>query len=351
MMIFNESLANGNAQILRVMNGQYSAVNSWRDDPRHALNPAMFTNAGQSPLDLYREWDNQTVTEFRLDEGDNILNRLMPLARSLPIGRTVLENARASDNGKFQQSMTGEHGSVFDNTDYDTDGTIVPVSSNGFKRNWREGEQLSLEQFDDASIQQSEAVRTHRQGVIGSFMDGHRNTDGVLITEKGLTWAGVRADARVDQIDLGGGGLNVDFTSAATTGEDFRNAWIAMSEQRYITNKVTAPATYFVSNEIYFNMARKYSTNYNSGSILDNLMTVPGVAGIEPSSVLTGNQVLSMPMSSTYIQPLVGMGVSTIACPRLAWNAPFAFETVSAIGWNIKTDFGSTNRAVQYASS
>lgn len=349
-MLLTKAIAKGNAQQERVIDGHYQAVNAWRDDARHAL-PEIFINAGQSPRDLYREWDNQTVPQFRLDEGDNILNRLMPLSRSLPIGRTVLENARASDAGNFQQSMTGEHGSVFDNVDYDLDGTIIPVNSNGFKRNWREGEQLSLEQFDDASNQQREATRTHRQGVIGTFMDGHKDKSGQIIVEKGLSWSGVRADSRVDQVDLGAGGLNIDFTSAVTTGEDFRNAWIALAQRRAVDNKVAAPATFFVSLEIYFNMARKFSENYNSGSILDNLLTVPGVAGIEMSSVLLGNQVLSFPVSSQYVQPLVGMGVSTIACPRPAWNSPFAFEVVSAIGWNIKTDFGSTNRAVQYAAS
>jgi len=369
MMVFNQALAQSGMQAA-VMGQQFNDVTANRADPRHALPAnimnnfevkegilmpkapnAMATNAGARPADLYREWDTQTVAQFRLDEGDNILNRLMPLARSLPIGRTVLANTRASDAGTFQQSMSGEIKSIFDNVDYDTDGTIVPVNQNGFKRNWREGEQLSLEAFDDASNQQREATRTHRQGVIGSLMDGHRNTGGQLIVEDGLSWAGVRADARVDQVDLGAGGLNFDFTSTTTTGEDFRNAWIQLVERRYITNKVTASATWFVSNEIYFNMIRKYSEQYSSGSILENIMTIPGVGEVVQSSVLTGNQILSIPMSTTYIQPLVGMGVSTIACPRVAWNDPFAFEVVSAIGWQVKTDFEDQGKALQYASS
>lgn len=263
MMIFNKKLAKGNAQILRAMSAQYSAVNAWRDDSRHALPMAMFANAGQSPKMLYREWDNQTIQQFRLDEGDNILNKLMPLARSLPIGRTVLENARSSDNGEFQQSMTGEHESIYDNTDYDLDGTLVPVSSNGFKRNWRESEQLSLEDFDDASIQQSEATRTHRQGVIGSFMDGHRDKSGALITEKGLTWAGVRADSRVDQVDLGAGGLNIDLSAPATAAQDIYDTFAALSQRRQVTNKVSAPAAWFLSLEIFWNITTKFLNTAN----------------------------------------------------------------------------------------
>lgn len=365
MMIFSKALAAGSHANALAMNAQYKDLNANRDDARYALpekliNPEFATNAskvlgvnmGSKPSDLYRAFDDQVVTQFRLDEGDNILNRLMPLARSLPIGRTVLENARSSDAGVFTQSMTGEEGTIFDNVDYDTDGTIIPLSQNGFKRNFREAEQLGLEGFDDLMHQQREAVRTHRQGVIGSFINGHRDKNGQLIVEKGHSWAGVKADSRVDQIDLGAGGLNVDFTSATLTGEEFRDAFISLVQRRYIDNKVTVPATYFVSNEIYFKMMRKFSNQYDSQSILDNLVgSVPGIAAIEPTSVLVGNQVLSMPLQSTYIEPLVGMGVSTIAVPRDKWNSPLAFEVVSAIGWKVNTDFEDAGKALQYAAS
>lgn len=351
MMIFDQALCNGNAAALRAMNIQYQAVNAQRDDPRHALPLEMFANTGTKPLDLFREWDNQTIEQFRLDEGDNILNRLLPMARSVNIGRTVLEGARSSDAGVFTQSMSGEEKSRFDNVDYDTQKTIIPIGQNGFKRNWREGVQLSLEDFNDAAIQQSEATRTHRQGVIGSFMDGHKNKDGQFIVEDGTDWQGVRADARVDQIDLGAGGLNVDLTSSATSGADIFNAFVEMARIRAVDNKVAAPAVYFVSPTILFNFVRDFSTTFAGKSIKDKLLEIVGIAGIEMSSVLVGNQVLSIPFNTSFIQPLVGMGVSTIALPRPSWNDPFAFEVVSAIGWNVKNDFEGTNKALQYASS
>lgn len=350
MMIFDKALAKGNAAALRVMNAQYQQVNAQREDSRHALPIEMFANAGSKPADLYKEFDSQTIQQFRLDEGDVILNALMPLARGLNIGRTILEGARSSDAGKFHQSMSGEEGSYFDNVDYDLNQTIVPISQNGFKRNWREGTQLSLEDFNDAAIQQSEAIRTHRQGVIGSFMDGHKNKDGQYIVEKGVSWQGVRNDSRVDQVDLGAGGLNINLVTE-TSGQAIYNAFLAMAQQRAVTNKVAAPADYFVSLEIIYNLAKDFSTQFNGKSVLNKLLEIPGIKSIQASSVLTGNQVLSMPLDSMYVQPVVGMGVSTIALPRPDFRSPFAFEVVSAIGWNIKTDFGSTNRAVQYASS
>lgn len=351
MMIFDQSLCNGNAAALRAMNAQYAQVNAQRDDPRHALPVSMFANTGTKPLDLFKEWDSQTITQFKLDEGDNILNRLMPLSLSVNIGRTILEGARASDAGTFTQSMSGETESIYDNVDYDRAKTIIPIGQNGFKRNWREGMQLSLEDFDDSAIQQGEATRTHRQGVIGTFMDGHKNKDGQFIVEDGTDWQGVRADTRVTQIDLGVGDLNIDFTSAAVSGTDIFNAFLEIVRRKTVDNKVAAPSTYFVSPTMLFNWMRDFSTTFAGKSIKDKLLEIEGVAGIEMSSVLTGNQLLGIPFDTNYIQPLVGMGVSTIALPRPAWNSPFAFEVVSAIGWNVKTDFGTTNRALQYASN
>lgn len=349
-MLHDLSLYANNAAEARIAQAQFKDLTAQRLHDGAQFNQ-LVTNAGVKPTQLYQEWDSTTISQFRLDEGDNILNRLMPLSRPLPIGRVVLGNTRASDLGVFQQSITGEHGSVFDNADYDTDKTIVPISTVGYKRNFREGETLRLESFDDASIQQAEAVRTHRQGVVDSFLDGHKDKSGQLITFDGVSWAGMRADTRVDQVDLGAGGLNIDFTSGTLTGPDFYDGFLALSQRRYVTNKVQAPATFFVSPEVFWNANRQYGANDTQGKILDQLLTIPGVGEIVPSSKLSGNEVMSLVLSSQYIQPVVGMAVSTIAVPRVRWNDPFAFEIVSAIGWNIKSDFGSTNTAAQFASS
>ncbi len=361
MFVFNQKLATNSAN-RNAMASQYQAVNAHRDDPRHALPESLFSglsvneqkhivrrmqgNAGARPFDLYREFDRQTITQFRLDEGDNILNRIMPLARSLPVGRTVFEGARASDAGSFQTSMSGEISVVYDNVDYGSQKAIIPIHQNGFKRNWREGEQLSLEQFDDAVIQQGEGVRTHRQGLIDYFLDGDSD-----VTADGVSWLGMRNDSTVHQVDLGAGGLNIDFTSGTVTGQDVRDAWISLRDELKLENKVTVPATYFVSNEIMSNFERYYSDNYASGTILDHLKRVGLVADIVESSKLTGNQVMAIPLNNRFLMPLVGMGVSTIALPRPAYNSPFAFDVVSAVGFQVVNDFEGVNKGAMYAAS
>ena len=359
MFTFNEKdIKAGNSASLNAMRAQYAYVNAHRDDPRHRLPTSLFSglrqnagvvglvgNAGVSPRDLYREFDNTTVRQFRLDEGDNILNRLMPLARSINLGRTILEGARASGAGKFQTSMSGELSVIYDSVDYDSEKFIIPIHQNGFKRNWREGMQLSLEGFDDAVIQSSEAVRTHRNGVIDYMLDG------TTIVHDGVGWQGFRNDSRVHQVDLGAAGLNVDFTSSTLTGEDARDAWVALRDQLWLENKVSAPATYFISNEAYSNFERYYTDNYASGTILEHLKRVGMVADIVQSSKLVGNEVLAIPLQSQFIQPIVGQAVSVIAKSRPDYNSPFAFDVVSAIGLKVTNDFEGVNKGVMYASS
>lgn len=368
MMIYSKALAQGNTLNLMAMNSQFDNLKAHRkhnmakdalpanyigNELAQAIGSAkgLATNAGLKPADLFREFDNTVVSQFRLDEGDAILNDLMPLSRSLPLARTVLENARSSDAGVFGQSMSGTQGTVFDNVDYDTDGTIVPINQNGFKRNFREGEQLGLEGFDDMMHQQREAVRTHRQGVVSSLLDGHRDKAGNFIIEKGYSWKGIRADNRVDQIDLGAGGLNINFATS-TSGADIKAAFIALIKQRYVENKVMARATYYISNEVYFNFMQDYSAQYRDVSVLDVLKRdlAGQIADIKPSSALSGNQVMSIPLETRFIQPTVGMAVSTIARARPNWNDPLAFEIVSAIGWKVNTDFEDQGKALQYAA-
>lgn len=363
MIIFDESVAT-NQQNLQNMQRQYRMLNRMRrgfaaNDARMFSESSLFqippeynwqgirVNAGINPQELFREFDRVTVEQFRLDEGDNILTPLMTLARSLPIGRTVYAFTRASDSGQFQSSMSGEVGTIFDNVDYDSDKTIIPVHTTGFKRNFREYEQLSLEDFDDLINLQREDIRRHRNGLIDTFLDGHLDLDGNTIQHDSTTWTGVRNDTRVDQVT----GI-VDLTSAVTTAEAIRNQFLALTQRRYITNKVTVPAIFWVSDEIWFNLQRYYTDDFISkGTILENLKTLTGVQDIRNSSKLTGNQVLSFPLQQRFIQPLVGRGVGTIQRARFNFNDPYEWETVSAIGWMAKTDFGGTNRAIQYATT
>lgn len=334
---FNQKQANS------IMKQQFAATNAHRSHPDHQF-PAYFMNAGLKPQDLYQEFDEQVTRVFRLDDGEAILQRLMPLATSVSLGRTVLANARSSEMGGFQTTMHGED-VLYDNVTYDTDKALIPLHQNGFKRNFREGKQFGLEGFQDLVIMQEEGARTHRIGLIDYMLDG------TSLTIDGVSWGGFRGDSRVDQVDLSTGTYAFDFTDKTQTGEDVVTAFTALAERRFVDNKVNAPCTWFVSNEVYWNFTRDYSDAKGDNTIKQRVLGIPTVAEVVPSSKLSGNEILSMPLNAEYVRPVVGQAVSTVAMPQTkGYRSPMAFEIYSAVGIQVKTDFNSQGKAVQYAA-
>lgn len=365
MLVYNMAEAKKNKANAAVLQQQFNYLTNWRQDSRHSLeikpnrelanvilegDYLQAVNAGRKPFDLYREFDPVIIRQFHLDEGDNFLMPLMGLSRNVSLGITIDEFGRSSGMGNFTTSLSGEVGAVYDNVDYDTDKTIVPFHQTGWKFGFREDTQMGLESFNGAMINQEEAARRHKVGLVDGFLDGWKDKDGNYIVKDGVSWQGFRNDPRVDQVDLSTSPA-FDFTDNTQSGEDFIAAFTVLAQRHNITNKITAPITYFVSNEIWWNMSRDYSTQKGDNTILARCRAVPNVADIIPSSALSGNQVLSMALESRFIQPIVGLAVGSVALARPNYNSPYAFETISAIGLQIKTDFASTNTAVQYASS
>ena len=95
-------------------------------------------NAGLIPRDVYQEFDRVSVERFRSDDGDTFLNDLLPMSKSITIGKLTHQFRQSSDAGNAQTSMTGQVGVKMDQTEFTYDGSIVPVHDTGFSRNWRE---------------------------------------------------------------------------------------------------------------------------------------------------------------------------------------------------------------------
>jgi len=305
-------------------------------------------NDGRKPFDLFREFDNQVVQEYQLDEGAFLLNRLMPLARSVDIGRTIFEYARASDVGKFQTSMTGEHGIVFDNPDYDTDKTLIPFHDNGFKRNWREYEQLTLEGFQDIMVGQQQSLRTHIQGQTSYVLDG------TSLVVDGVGWNGFRNDTRVEQVDLSSDPrVTFDFTDTAQSGENIRKAFKAFVDIIRLENKVSVPVTYFVSNKILSNFENYFGLNGANDIQTTNtsLKSITGVADIVGTSALTGNQILGIPLNKNFVEPVVALPTSTRMLNRQDIRDPYCWAIESAFGIMVKNDFEGQNKGAIYGAS
>jgi len=306
----------------------------------HGLN----VNAGRIPDEVFREFDNVTVERMKLDEGDAFLNDLMPMSRSLPIGKLTFENRRASDAGNVQTSMTGQVGVKFDSVDFSVEGTIIPVHDNGYSRNWREFSANQSEGFDSLIDDQRENVSAHRNHLADTFLDGHLDKNGQNIVVDGRSWSGMRNSTKVAQVDFGIGGVNFDFTDTAQTPDAIKLAFIQVRDIMRLTNKCSHDLTYYISTEIASNWERKFSTQYVGGTIAEELLSLRGVGAIKESDKLgsgaatAGNEMMAFPMNSL-VRPLVGMGISTMAQPRQIYNANYDFVVASAVGWEVRDDF------------
>lgn len=343
-----ELIANAEGHVQRAANAQQREVAARRRyfnelEKQHA---AMTGNAAAViPQDVYREFDSITKRIMRNDEGDVLLNDLLPLARSINIGKIEYQFRRSSDSGNAKTTLSGQTPVLMDKAQYSYDKAIIPVHQDGFGREWRELEGQRSEGFDGLIDDQENSVRATRRQMVDYILDGSG------VTFNGTTWAGLRNDSRVASIDLGAGGLNIDLTSAAVSAANVRAAFIAMRDTLRITNNAMGGVTFYVSREIKSNLERYYADDdAGFGTLEKALLQLNGIVAIKETAKLSGNEVLLMVLSNEFIRPLVGMGVNTMAIPR---NTPFDaynFITWGAMGLQVVTDYDGRT-GVAYASA
>ncbi len=346
-MIFQKSLI-GNSRTAAAQWNEFQASREAANKHNMALNAmaGLNVNKGLIPQDVFQEFDNVTVERFRLDDGDTFLNDLLPLSRSISIGKLVHKFRQASDAGRVQTSMTGQIGIKMDQVEFTFDGSLVPIHDAGFFRNWREWNAMTDEGFDGLVDDQRETVASVRRHLADQFLDGHTDTDGNNIVVDGISWGGMRNDSRVAQVNLGGAGVNFDFTDQTKTGDENKNAFIQVRDVLTITNKCGQDATYYVSLEIMSNWERKFSTQYDSKIIMQELADLMGVAAIKGSNKLSGNELMAVVLSTGRIRPIVGMGMNTVAMPRPVYNSNYEFVTWAATGFEIREDFAGNTCAL-----
>lgn len=307
---------------------------------RRASNmPVLAANQGIIPQDVYQEFDNVTVERMRSDDGDTFLNVLMPRSRSISIGKLLHKFRQASDAGNVQTSMTGQIGVKMDQTAYKIDGSIVPIHDTGYSRNWREWNAQTSEGFDALIDDQRNSVESLRKRLANTFLDGNIDKSGEFIVVDGVSWQGIRNDSRVAQVSL-----VFDFTDITQTGAAIKAAFIAeLRNVLWIDNNCEQDVDYYISREIASNFEQRFSAQYDAQTILAELSQLQGVGTIRVTNKMVGNEMFGIPSTGDKVRPIVGMGINTVAQPRLHYNSNYEFVVWGASGWEVRTDyFGNT---------
>ena len=298
------------------------------------LNPAQqaANAAAVLPRDAWREMDSTTKTIMVSDEGGPLLADLLPLAKPVTIGKIVAEYRRGSDNGVAQSSISGQLAKGISKGVYDYDGSLVLIHDSGFGREWREVEAMRSEGFDALSDDQANAVRATTRQIVRHIVNGVADTK-----FKGYEARGLKTSANVASFNLTG----TDLSAGATTYAAIETAFIAMLQQQQAVNFVRTPFTVYVSSAIWFNLMRRGTNDAAFETFLQGIQRLPGIAAIKmvnDTSLLSGNELFMIPLSSEHIQPVIGMAVTTTPIQRLHPFADFNYVTWGAAGLLIKAD-------------
>jgi hypothetical protein len=334
---------NGNA---KNMTEQYNMLKTFRrahNNQEERFAAELQVNAGRIPADVWRDMDARTAQLMR-QPNLTLLTDLLPLAKSLSIGKIFAEYRIASDSGNVTTSISGEADILNDKTAYTYDGNIVPVHTVGWSRDFREVAGMQSEGFDGLIDDAASSIRSLQTRMSNYVYNGDAN-----VVFNGRQGFGVRNHPNTLQISLGGGGLNINL-STSTDGVAIRRAFQSIRDSLRITNAVDGGISFYVSRAILSNLEQAWnSANGSNVTVLEMIRRLEGVVAVKEDASLTGNQVIALCLEDQYIRPLVGMATGTYAIPRQMFNDKHRFYAANAVGLEIRRD-AEGKSAVAYAS-
>lgn len=309
---------------------------AWGDHAEKAFLAANAGNAARIPTEAYRELDEMTQRVYRNDEGEVYMNKLMPLAKSLPVGKTLFEYRVSSDkDGGVTRSMGGRVPENLGKVNYDFEGDPIGIFTNGTVREWRENEAFMGETFDAMADDLEARVAELKQDQAQYALTGDSK-----FQVNGFEGQGIRNHRHTKQVNLGASGANIDLSSFSTTNDAIINFFINNFGTVLDDNFIKQEVDLFVSPEIMRRFEQPYanSQGFQGGTLYDYILKLTRIGSIERTYELTGNNAFAFVADSKYIRPLIGMAMSTFQVPR---NSPFANHQIlgwSAMGLQVRRD-------------
>lgn len=291
------------------------------------------------PRDAWLDFDSQARRVMRADLGRPYMEDLMPLAKTMNIGKVAQVSLVASDiNDDVQVSLSGQPAVPVDHVDYATRGSPIPIFQKGYGRSWRQWNALTSENFDALADDNEAALAKLRKRNAKYVLDGLPS-----LTIEGYSAVGIRTSSYSKAINLGSaaGGANIDLTSMTTTSDEVVSFFNMVLGKVLDDNLVDRPVNVYVSPEIMRSLDRPYSgaLGFKSGTLRDAILAGRRIAKIEKTFELTGNEFFGFAPDAQYIRPLIGMATSTFAMPRLYPMADYHFMAWNAFGIEIRADF------------
>lgn len=330
-LILNKKLVEG-SEALRTQFEQREAMRQmgfhWNQSL--ARNAGLHVNA--LPDLTPRAWLDLDTQVIQLigQETDVLFNDVFALSTPISIGKLVSAYSRLGAMDVGSTTISGQGTKLMGEVAADYDGIVIPIHEKSFGKRWRELEGKRSIGADDIADNQAAAVREVQRLMAVNMMDGNP-----LLNYQGASAYGIKTNPNTKAVTL-----TQDMTSAAATYAQLQAQFQTfLYALRGTSNRVTAPATVYISSEIEKNLARTVDATTISRSFFRALSEdTVGLESIKTSSLLTGNQMIAIVRSRAYIEPKVGMAINTVPVPRQVPFADYHWLTWSASGVLIKAD-------------
>jgi len=123
--------------------------------------------------DFWQEVDRMVVQSREETIGMEMLNDLLSVQTTLPIGKTVKSyNIVGNIAEDVSVTIDGQAPFSFDHTDYDSDGDPVPVFLAGFGVNWRHAAGLNSVGLDLVLDSQAAKLKVYNEKLVKYALDG-----------------------------------------------------------------------------------------------------------------------------------------------------------------------------------
>lgn len=318
------------------------------------------------PRDAYRELDSITQRVFQNDEGRGYMMDLMGVARSLDVGKTAYIYRQSSDKtGMVTRSLSGQVPETISKTNYDYDGDPVPMFTTGYGREWREQRAFASEGFDAMFDDQENAMRDIKEDIANYMLWGDST-----INVRTYAGQGIANHRSTQKIDLGTSGANINLSQVGSvaTADAIIQFWTRDFAQTLDNNYTPYVDVVWVSPQIRRRLQEPYSTSaqFKQGTLEDYILSFGRVKKFETTfelgreangsgdynvnTLARANQFFAYVRDQQCIAPLVGMGMSNIAIPRILPTDNMNNLIMSAMGMRVRADANGRSK-VFYASN
>lgn len=284
--------------------------------------------------------DSVTARVMRDNAGQVIMGDLMPLARTVNIGKIVHGYRFTADGANtVQRSISGQKPQPMDKGAYDFRGVPVPVFTNGVGREWREWSVLQNDDYDAWADDVEKATYDLREDMANYLLNGDDS-----IQFDGYQGYGIRNSPFTQSVDMTG----INLTTATTA--EWEAFFATTLGGAMDANLVTQAVNFYVSPEIARNLDLPYNEGeYQAGTRFQRLATNRRINAIKVDYALSGNEWAAFVPNSRFIRPIVGMPVGAQMMPRNYPMDNYQMLIMGALGFEIVAD-GNGRSAVFYGN-